>query len=79
MPFKTLSPRNVVDDAVAGRLDIPEFQRGFVWQPEKVKNLLDSLCRDYPVGAILAWRSRDYQAARGASVEASSSAIKWPS
>lgn len=67
MAFKAVSPQNIVEDAVAGRLDIPEFQRGFVWQPEKVKNLLDSLCRGYPVGAILAWRSRDYQAARGAS------------
>jgi hypothetical protein len=54
----------IVDAAVSGRFDIPEFQRGFVWSPEKVKNLLDSLCRDYPLGSILCWRSGEYTSAR---------------
>jgi len=47
-----------IDDAMLGRLDIPEFQRGFVWSPEKAKNLVDSLWRAYPIGTILLWESK---------------------
>lgn len=48
-----------IDSATLGRLDIPEFQRGFVWRPEKAKNLVDSIWRGYPIGTILLWES-DY-------------------
>jgi hypothetical protein len=47
-----------IDDAMFGTLDIPEFQRGFVWSPEKAKNLVDSLWRGYPIGTILLWESK---------------------
>ena len=57
MAHSALKTHEIVDAAVCGRFDIPEFQRGFVWSPEKVKNLLDSLCRDYPLVSILCWRS----------------------
>jgi hypothetical protein len=47
-----------IDDAVLGKLDIPEFQRGFVWSPEKAKKLVDSLWQGYPIGTILLWESK---------------------
>ncbi len=46
-----------IDDATMGDLDIPEFQRSFVWSPEKAKLLVDSLWRGYPIGIILLWES----------------------
>jgi len=46
-----------IDNATLGKLDVPEFQRKFVWTPEKAKNLVDSLWRGYPVGALLLWES----------------------
>jgi hypothetical protein len=36
---------------------IPEIQRPFVWEATKVRNLLDSLYRGFPVGYLIAWRS----------------------
>ncbi len=39
-----------------GRLLLPDLQRGFVWTPERVRALLDSLYRRYPVGALLLWK-----------------------
>jgi hypothetical protein len=36
---------------------IPEIQRPFVWEATKVRNLLDSLYRGYPVGYLIAWRN----------------------
>ncbi len=45
----------IVEKAVNHKWGIPEFQRGFVWTPQKVRDLIDSLWRDYPVGAFLIW------------------------
>ena len=33
----------------------PEFQRGFVWKPKQVCDLIKSLWLDYPVGTLLVW------------------------
>ena len=35
---------------------IPEIQRDFVWDAERVAKLLDSLRMDYPSGAVILWR-----------------------
>ena len=39
----------------AGRLHLPDLQRGFVWSADRVRALHDSLFRSYPVGALLLW------------------------
>jgi hypothetical protein len=46
-----------IDDATLGNLNVPEFQRKFVWRPSKVADLVDSLWRDYPIGTLLLWES----------------------
>src|SRR5215813_3845098 len=40
-----------------GEIAIPEIQRPFVWEATKVRNLLDSLYRGYPIGYLIAWRN----------------------
>lgn len=40
-----------------GELRLPEMQRGFVWHGSKVRDLMDSLYRDYPSGGILIWET----------------------
>ena len=42
-----------------GDIAIPEIQRPFVWSAVKVRNLLDSLFRGYPIGYLIAWRNPD--------------------
>ena len=39
-----------------GDIQVPPFQRPYVWQIRKTLNLLDSLYRPYPIGAIYLWR-----------------------
>jgi len=34
---------------------LPEFQRGYVWNRDQVRGLLDSLYRRHPVGGLLVW------------------------
>ena len=38
------------------KLHLPDLQRGFVWSPERVRTLFDSLYRRYPIGALLLWK-----------------------
>lgn len=41
----------------SGEIAIPEIQRPFVWDATKVRNLLDSLYRGYPIGYLITWRN----------------------
>ena len=40
-----------------GELCLPEMQRRYVWRSTRVRDLLDSLYRGYPSGAILLWET----------------------
>ena len=40
-----------------GELRLPEMQRRYVWRSTRVRDLLDSLFRGYPSGAILLWQT----------------------
>jgi hypothetical protein len=41
----------------SSEIAIPEIQRPFVWEATKVRNLLDSLYKGYPIGYLIAWRN----------------------
>lgn len=38
-----LSIRKIIEKTLSGEIRIPSFQRGFVWEPEKVCLFIDSL------------------------------------
>jgi len=40
-----------------GELRLPEMQRRYVWRSTRVRDLLDSLYRGYPSGAVLLWET----------------------
>lgn len=41
-----------------GSIRIPNFQRGFVWDADKICHLMDSLYKGFPFGSLLFWRTR---------------------
>lgn len=43
----------------AGSVAIPEMQRPFVWDGSKVRDLIDSLYKGFPVGYIIVWQNPD--------------------
>ena len=43
----------------SGNIAIPEMQRPFVWEPTKVRDLIDSLYNGFPVGYIIEWQNPD--------------------
>ncbi len=52
-----------------GTIAIPEIQRPFVWDTTQVRDLIDSLYREYPVGYIITWKSPDVKLKDGTSSE----------
>ena len=42
-----------------GKIGLPDLQRPFVWSDSKVRDLLDSMLKGYPVGYIMLWSSPD--------------------
>ena len=49
----------------SGEIAIPEIQRPFVWKAAKVRDLIDSLYKGYPVGYIITWRNPDVKLKNG--------------
>ena len=42
-----------------GLIKIPQFQRDFVWDVDKAADLIESIIRLYPIGALIYWRTAD--------------------
>ncbi len=51
--------RRVIEHVMSGSLRIPAFQRGFVWDAERVAFLMDSIYKGYPFGAAILWRTKE--------------------
>ena len=51
--------REIIDQVIRGQIRIPAFQRGFVWEPDRVAYLMDSIYKQYPFGSLLFWRTRE--------------------
>lgn len=49
------SIQQLVDAVKVGTLTLPDLQRPFVWPATKVRDLMDSLYRGYPVGELMFW------------------------
>lgn len=45
--------KDLLKDIVQGKIQLPDFQRGWVWDDEHVRSLLVSLGRSFPVGAVM--------------------------
>lgn len=58
-----------------GELRLPEMQRQYVWKKTRVRDLLDSLYREYPSGTILVWDTEAVVPERGFGVTQEKSAF----
>lgn len=50
---------NILNWVQEKEIAIPEIQRPFVWSSIKVRDLMDSLYKGFPVGYIIAWKNPD--------------------
>ena len=58
---------NLLSWVRSGEIAVPEIQRPFVWTASKVRDLMDSLYQNYPVGYIITWKNPDVQLKDGTS------------
>ncbi|MEG1565048.1 MAG: DUF262 domain-containing protein, partial [Bacteroides sp.] len=47
------SLEEVLKDVSNGKIQLPDFQRGWVWDDSHVRSLLVSIARSFPVGAVM--------------------------
>jgi uncharacterized protein with ParB-like and HNH nuclease domain len=43
----------ILDDCHCGTLQLPDFQRSWVWDEDRIKSLIASVSRAFPVGALM--------------------------
>lgn len=48
-----LSLPAILQDTVSGKIQLPDFQRGWVWDDDHIQDLLASIARSFPVGAVM--------------------------
>lgn len=56
--------QQLANRVLMGDIVLPEFQRPFVWNRAQVLSLLDSVYRNYPIGSMLVWESRQELASK---------------
>ena len=47
------SLRELLDGIQDGKIQLPDFQRGWVWDDEHIRDLLASVGRSFPIGAVM--------------------------
>lgn len=52
--------RTLLNDVNIGRIGLPDLQRPFVWKDNKVRELLDSMIKGFPIGYIMLWESPQF-------------------
>lgn len=53
----TYSVVGLIEDIKQGEVALPDIQRPFVWGASKVRDLLDSMYKGFPVGYLLFWET----------------------
>lgn len=48
-----VSLQQLLQDCHSGALQLPDFQRSWVWDEERIKSLIASISRSFPVGALM--------------------------
>lgn len=43
----------LLEEVILGKIQLPDFQRGWVWDDEHIRSLLVSIGRSFPIGAIM--------------------------
>ena len=47
--------QTILSQIEIGSYALPEFQRGYVWNRDQVRKLMNSLYKGYPIGGLLVW------------------------
>ncbi len=59
MSLGSITIRRLLQRITDGEIRIPAFQREFVWEPDRVQFLMDSIYKSFPIGTVLFWRTKE--------------------
>jgi hypothetical protein len=54
---ESITIRKLIERLDSGDIRIPAFQRDFIWDPDQVAFLLDSIYKGFPIGTIILWKT----------------------
>lgn len=57
--MESISIPEILEQVTRGQIRVPAFQRGYVWEPDRVAYLMDSIYKRYPFGSLLFWRTKE--------------------
>ena len=49
--------KKLIERISSGGIRIPAFQRDYVWEPDQVAFLLDSIFKEFPIGTVILWKT----------------------
>lgn len=78
MSKQEMRVEELVNHIESGYIQKPEMQREYVWQADRVRDLLDSLYRNYPSGTILLWEADELVPVVGFSIKTRDNSMRKP-
>jgi hypothetical protein len=72
------SLQSLLSKCDSGEIQLPDFQRGWVWDIDRIKSLISSIAKGFPVGAIMALETGGHVAFHPRLIEGSVSMGKEP-
>lgn len=54
-----ISIRTLIEQVQQGQIRVPAFQRGFVWDHDRIAFLMDSIYKGYPFGSAILWQTKE--------------------
>ena len=43
----------ILKDVNSGKIQLPDFQRGWVWDDDRIKGIIASVAKSFPIGAVM--------------------------
>lgn len=47
------SLESILNEIMIGKIQLPDFQRGWIWDDDHIRSLLVSIGRSFPIGSIM--------------------------
>ncbi len=54
----TIPLKNLLEQCDKGELQLPDFQRSWVWEEDRIKSLISSVSEGFPVGALMTLKTK---------------------
>ena len=57
--YNSITIKEAMNSIAQNRYVLPAIQRKFVWRPEQIEMLFDSIMRNYPINSFMMWNITD--------------------